>query len=115
MASNMTSSPSSQFIVTSTGTLNTNGNTFTITSGTLVMEAGATISGSWFGRTQNALAFNIAGEPSSMLTLISTQALQLHTTEREIRQFITEMFQLMLEPRSMAEVYQAQKHFITAV
>ena len=61
MASNMTSSPTSQFTVTSTGTLNTNGNTFTITSGTLVMEAGATISGSGLVRTQNALAFNIAG------------------------------------------------------
>jgi hypothetical protein len=61
MLSNMTGSPSSQFFVTSTGTLNPNGFTFTFTSGTLSLESGATISAPGTVRTQNIIGIGITG------------------------------------------------------
>lgn len=59
LAGNITYSPTSGITVQAGGTLNPNGNTFTLASGTLQVETGGTVTASGTVRTQNAVTINV--------------------------------------------------------
>ncbi|MBK9332729.1 MAG: hypothetical protein IPM96_10100 [Ignavibacteria bacterium] len=61
LLSNVTFSPSNQFIFTSGAVLDPNGYTINYTSGTLVLNSGATIANSGLFKTQNTVTFNLRG------------------------------------------------------
>lgn len=58
LLSNITYSPSTYFSVNAGGTLNPNGNTFTLTSGTMYIDAGGTVSSSGTVKTQNNVSIS---------------------------------------------------------
>ncbi|MBK8550212.1 MAG: hypothetical protein IPL53_03805 [Ignavibacteria bacterium] len=73
MLSNITYSPSSYISMSSGGVLNPNGNTFTLTSGNMGLDAGAEISSPGTIRTQNTVSFDIrAGSAFNANLIVNT-------------------------------------------